>query len=86
MAGGIPHPHGQYPLSSTYILHCVNAAYKSQDLLQQPWVEHASTGMPDKRTAGPATQDMCAIMIYEIVFTQYVCNNYLFHMCAATQQ
>ena len=38
------------------VLHCVNAAYKSQDLLQQPGLQHASTGMPDQRFAcdGPS--------------------------------
>ena len=33
------------------VLHGVNAAFKSQNLLQQPGLEHASTGMPDQRTA-----------------------------------
>ena len=39
-----------------HVLHGVNAAYKSQDLLQQSGLEHASTGMPDQRTACVATQ------------------------------
>ena len=30
-----------------HVLHGVNAAYKSQDLLQQPGLEQASTGMLD---------------------------------------
>ena len=34
-----------------HVLHGVNAAYKSQDLLKQPWLEHPSTGMTDQRTA-----------------------------------
>ena len=33
-----------------HVLHGVNAAYKSQDLVNQPGLEHASTGMPDQRT------------------------------------
>ena len=45
------------------VLHSVNASYKSQDLLEQPGIEHAdgrwqshSTGIPDQRTACAATQ------------------------------
>ena len=38
----------------------VNAAYESQDLLQQPWLEHASKGMPDRRTACAATHRVTA--------------------------
>ena len=38
------------------VLHGVNEAYKSQDLLQQPRREQASMGMPGKRTACAATQ------------------------------
>ena len=34
-----------------HVLHGVNAAYTSQDLLHQSGLEHASTGMPDQRTA-----------------------------------
>ena len=41
-----------------HILHCVNAAYKLQDLLYQPGLEHASTGMPDQRTTCAVTQGM----------------------------
>ena len=44
-----------------HVLHGVNTAYKSQDLLQQPGLEHASTGMPDQRTACTATQVMWGI-------------------------
>ena len=33
-----------------HVLHCVNVAYKSQDLLEQPALEHASTGMPGQCT------------------------------------
>ena len=51
-----PHIHGQYPLAELHTLHSVYAAYNSQDLLQQPRLEHASTGMPDQRTACAATQ------------------------------
>ena len=42
-----------------YVLHGVNAAYKSQDLLHQPGLERASTGMPDQRTTCAATQGIC---------------------------
>ena len=38
------------------VLHGVNAANKSEDLLQQPKIEHASTDVPDHRTACAATQ------------------------------
>ena len=38
------------------VLHGVNEANKSQDLLHQPGLEHASTCMPDQRTACTATQ------------------------------
>ena len=39
-----------------HVFHSVNAGDKSQDLLQQPWLEHAPIGMPGQRTAGVATQ------------------------------
>ena len=39
-----------------HVLHSVNAAYKSQDLVHQPGLENASTGMPDQRTTCTATQ------------------------------
>ena len=38
------------------VLHGVNAAYKSQDLLHQLELEQASTGLPDQRTTCAATQ------------------------------
>ena len=37
-------------------MHGVNAAYKSQDLLHQPGLERASTGMADQPTTCAATQ------------------------------
>ena len=55
LTGRTPHPHGQYT-PELHVLHSVNAAYKSQDLLQQPGLERASTGMQDQRTTGAATQ------------------------------
>ena len=42
-------PSGAVP-SELHVLHGVNAAYKSQDLLRQPGLESASTGLPDQRT------------------------------------
>ena len=39
-----------------HVLQGVNAACKSQDLLRQPGLERASTGMPDQRTTCAATQ------------------------------
>ena len=39
-----------------HVLHRVNAAYKSQDLLQQLGLVHAFTGMPNQRTTCAATQ------------------------------
>ena len=51
------HPPSSWAvLPELHVLHGVNTAYKSQDLLQQPVLEHASTGMPDQRTACAATQ------------------------------
>ena len=44
-----------------HVLHGVNAAYKSQDLLHQPGLEHVSTGMPDQRTTCAATQIMSGL-------------------------
>ena len=41
-----------------HVLPGVNAAYKSQDFLHQQGLGHASTGMPDQRTACAATQGM----------------------------
>ena len=38
-----------------HVLHGVNAAYKSQDLVHQPGLERVSTGMPDQRITGAAT-------------------------------
>ena len=38
------------------VMHDVNEGYKSQDLLLQPELEQAYTGMPDQRTACAATQ------------------------------
>ena len=43
-------------MALTHVLHGVNAAEKSQDLLQQSGLELASTGMPDQRTTCAATQ------------------------------
>ena len=39
-----------------HVLHGVNVAYKLQDLLHQPGLEHAFMGMRDQRTACAATQ------------------------------
>ena len=39
-----------------HVLHGVNAACQSQDLLHQPRLKHASTGMPDQRTTYESTQ------------------------------
>ena len=57
-------------------LHGVNAFYKSQNLLQQPVLEHASTGMPAQRTTSAAAQGevkyfnwkqyFCVFKFYEI--------------------
>ena len=43
MTGLTPHPHGQ-----DHQDHYVNPGYKSQELLQQPGLEHAFTSMPDQ--------------------------------------
>ena len=40
------------------VLHGVNAAFKSYDLLHQPGLERSSTGMPDQRTTCAASQGM----------------------------
>ena len=44
------------PLVRHNVLHSVNAAYKSQDFVYQPGLEHVSTGMPDHLTTCAATQ------------------------------
>ena len=49
-----PPPSWAVP-SALHVLHGVNA-YKSQDLLHQPGLELASTGMLDQRTTCAATQ------------------------------
>ena len=49
-------PHAWAVPPELHVLHGVNAAYKSQDLLHQPGLKHASTGMPDQRTTCEATQ------------------------------
>ena len=49
-------PHSWAVPPELHVLYGVNTAYKSQDLLQQPRLERASTGMPYKRTTGEATQ------------------------------
>ena len=41
-----------------HVLHGVNAANKSQDLLHQLGLEHASMGKPDQNTACAAAQGM----------------------------
>ena len=46
-----------------HVLHGVTAAYKSQDLLHQPGLEHASTGMPDQRTTCAATEGIHNIWV-----------------------
>ena len=42
-----------------HVLHCVNAGYKSRDLVHQSRLEGASTGMPDQRTT-PEQRTTCA--------------------------
>ena len=46
-----------------HVLHGVNAAYKSQDLLHQSGSEYASTGVPDQRTTCAATQGIVISLI-----------------------
>ena len=46
-----------------HVFQGVNAAYKSQDLLHQPGLERASTGMPDQRTTCAATQSMIVALV-----------------------
>ena len=49
-------------LAELHILHCVNAAYKLQDLLQQLGLEHASIGMPDQ----PLRVNVVFLEIYSV--------------------
>ena len=58
------------------VLHGVNAAYKLQDLLQQPGLEQSSTSMPVRRTACVATQGFGKRlkMIFSVLFAQNVEN------------
>ena len=55
LTGRTPLPSWAVP-TELHLLHGANVAYKSEDLLQQPGLEHAFTGMPDQRTACAATQ------------------------------
>ena len=43
-------------LPELHVLHGVNAAYKSKDLLQQPGLEQGPTSLPDQRTAFETNQ------------------------------
>ena len=57
------HPPSWAVPPELHLLHDVNAAYKSGDLLHQPGLERASTGMPDQHTTCAATQGMVYSMI-----------------------
>ena len=46
------------------VLQGVNAADKLQNLLQQPGLEHSSSGMPDQRTVCEATQGITLYIKY----------------------
>ena len=47
----LSHPPPSFTvLPELHVLHGVKAANKSQDLVHQPELEHASTGMPDQST------------------------------------
>ena len=53
------HPPPSWPVPpELHVLHGVNATNKPEDLLHQPRLEHASTGMKGQRTACAATQGM----------------------------
>ena len=54
---------GSTPPPELHVLNGDNAAYKSQDLLHQPGLEHASTAMPDQRPACAAAQ---GVILYYI--------------------
>ena len=49
-----------------HVLHGINAAYKSQDLLHQPGLEHACTGMSDQRNQNTRPTATQAIVKYII--------------------
>ena len=59
-----------------HVLHCVNAACRSQDLLHQPGLEHASAGMPNQHTTCAANfcgqQLFCNSKHFKIKFFQGV--------------
>ena len=64
-----------------HVLHGVKPAYKSQDLLHQPGLERASTGMPDQRTTCAATQGMnnhpvCLSERFGYLWCTFVCITY----------
>ena len=61
LPGSYPH-HTQSVLPELHVLHDVNAQYKSQDLLQRVRREHATFGMPGKRTAWAATWGMSGLL------------------------
>ena len=67
-----PSPSWAVP-SELHVLYGVNAAYKSQDFVHQPGLESASTGMPDQRTTGAATQGIPIILSFDSV-------TYLFYL------
>ena len=56
---------GSTDLSSIHVLHGANAAYKTQDLLQQPGLEHISMGVPDQRSACAATQGISGYVVVQ---------------------
>ena len=56
MADRTPHPYIWAVPPELHALHGVNAVYKSQDLLQQQGLEHASLDMLGQRSACAATQ------------------------------
>ena len=60
-------------LPELHVLHGVNAAYKAQDLLHQPRLECASTGMPDQRTNCAATKNSLPLQLVSTDMCKHAC-------------
>ena len=90
-----PSPSWAVP-SELHVLRGVNAAYKTQDLLQQSGLEYAFTGMPDQRNVCAATDwQICRVSNLQInhdsisicrgclFFSHSVCELVLLHWITA---
>ena len=66
------HPTPSWPVPpELHVLHGVNATCKSLDLVHQPGLERASTGMPEQRTTGAATQGITYVLMKQSYCTDF---------------